>query len=38
MLYLEVKWSSLLPYEVSCDLLHDVLPRAAATRGHAACA
>jgi hypothetical protein len=26
MLYLEVKWSSLLPYEVSCDLLHDVLP------------
>ena len=25
-LYLEVKWSSLLPYEVSCDLLHDVLP------------
>ena len=26
MLYLEVKWSSLLPYEVGCDLLHDVLP------------
>jgi len=26
LLYLEVKWSSLLPYEVSCDLLHDVLP------------
>jgi len=26
MLYLEVKWSSLLPYEVSCDLLHEVLP------------
>jgi hypothetical protein len=26
MLYLEVKWSSLLPYEVSYDLLHDVLP------------
>ena len=26
MLYLEVKWSSLLPYGVSCDLLHDVLP------------
>jgi hypothetical protein len=26
MLYLEVKWSSLLPYEVSCDRLHDVLP------------
>src|SRR5215472_13283094 len=26
MLYLEVKWSSLLPYEISCDLLHDVLP------------
>ena len=26
MLYLEVKWSSLLPYEVCCDLLHDVLP------------
>jgi hypothetical protein len=26
MLYLEVKWSSLLPYEVSCNLLHDVLP------------
>jgi hypothetical protein len=26
MLYLEVKWSSLLPYEASCDLLHDVLP------------
>jgi hypothetical protein len=26
MLYLEVKWSSLLPYAVSCDLLHDVLP------------
>ena len=26
MLYLEVKCSSLLPYEVGCDLLHDVLP------------
>jgi hypothetical protein len=26
LLYLEVKWSSLLPYGVSCDLLHDVLP------------
>jgi hypothetical protein len=26
MLYLEVKWSSLLPYQVGCDLLHDVLP------------
>ena len=26
LLYLEVKWSSLLPDEVSCDLLHDVLP------------
>ena len=26
MLYLEVKWSSLLPYEVGCDLLHDVAP------------
>jgi len=26
MLYLEVKWSSLLPYEISCDLLHEVLP------------
>ncbi len=26
LMYLEVKWSSLLPYEVSCDLLHDVLP------------
>jgi hypothetical protein len=26
MLYLEVKWSSLLPYQVSCNLLHDVLP------------
>jgi hypothetical protein len=26
MLYLEVKWSSLLPYALSCDLLHDVLP------------
>jgi len=26
LLYLEVKWSSLLPYAVSCDLLHDVLP------------
>src|SRR6516225_2111420 len=26
MLYLEVKWSSLLAYEVGCDLLHDVLP------------
>jgi hypothetical protein len=26
MLYLEVKWSSQLPYEVSCDLLHEVLP------------
>jgi len=26
MLYLEVKWSSLLPYEVGCDLLHEVLP------------
>jgi hypothetical protein len=26
LLYLEVKWSSLLPYEVSCDLLHDLLP------------
>ena len=26
LLYLEVKWSSLLPYEVSCDLLHEVLP------------
>ena len=26
MLYLEVKWSSLLPYQVGCDLLQDVLP------------
>ena len=26
MLYLEVKWSSLLPYQVGCDLLHEVLP------------
>src|SRR5215469_7267396 len=26
LLYLEVKWSSLLPYAVSCDLLHEVLP------------
>lgn len=26
LLYLEVKWSSLLPYGISCDLLHDVLP------------
>ena len=26
MLYLEVKWSWLLPYQVGCDLLHDVLP------------
>ena len=26
MLYLEVKWSSLLPYEVGCDLLQEVLP------------
>ena len=26
LLYLEVKWSSLLPYQTSCDLLHDVLP------------
>lgn len=25
MLYLEVKWSSLLPYEASCDLLREVL-------------
>jgi hypothetical protein len=24
--YLEVKWSSLMPYEASCNLLHDVLP------------
>ena len=39
LLYLEVKWSSLLPYEVSCDLLHDVLPvdekhNAATIRNH----
>jgi hypothetical protein len=39
MLYLEVKWSSLLPYEVSCNLLHDVLPvneklRAVTMRNH----
>lgn len=26
LLYLEVKWGSLVPYEVSCDLLHEVLP------------
>jgi hypothetical protein len=26
MLYVEGKWSALLPYEVRCDLLHDVLP------------
>jgi hypothetical protein len=26
LLYLEVKWGSLMPYEASCDLLHDVLP------------
>ena len=26
LLYMEVKWSFLPPYEVSCDLLHDVLP------------
>jgi hypothetical protein len=26
MRYLEVKWSSLLPYQVGCDLLHDVPP------------
>ena len=26
LLYLEVKWGSRVPYEVSCDLLHEVLP------------